>query len=328
MTEPETQARDRLLVVEDDPPLRQLIVRTLERQGFAVLEAPNGAAALELVQAGTSIALLITDVVMPHMDGFDLVSRVTQLAPQTRVLFISGEAEQSVAVRGGLKELGFAFLQKPFTRDELVQTIDVVLARVRTTEPGSGETGGPSAPPRPDEPGDRRDPPGGRSAARPAPPAPTPPADTGPVPEAPTVLVVDDEPSMRTLMMRYLDADRYRVVQAACAREAIETMRRTPVAVALCDINLQGKDGLWLARQIRRNRPDTAVILVTGAPAVESAVSGLRNGVRDYLHKPLDRRELRVAVADGVEHHRLMKATRAWVDATPNRAAAPAHAWA
>ena len=126
--------------------------------------------------------------------------------------------------------------------------------------------------------------------------------------------------------MRCLDGDGYRVAEAACAQEAIETMRRTPVAVALCDINLPGQDGVWLAEQIRRNHPDTAVILVTGDPRVASAVSGLREGVRDYLQKPFDRRELRATVSDAVEHHQRKRAARDWLDTSRVRAEAPSQA--
>ena len=95
-------------------------------------------AALDILrQARHEITLLITDIVMPHMDGFDLVSQVARSSPETKVLFISGYAEQSIAVRGGLKEGGHAFLLKPFTPDELTLTIDRVLKGTWKPDRGS-----------------------------------------------------------------------------------------------------------------------------------------------------------------------------------------------
>ena len=113
-----------ILLVEDDPPIRRLIRRSLESQGFQLLEASNGQDAL-LVAAEHSgpIDLLVTDVVMPRMDGFTLGERLVESHPEVRVLFISGEVDQSVAVRGGLKETGQAFLLKSFTPDHLLRTI-------------------------------------------------------------------------------------------------------------------------------------------------------------------------------------------------------------
>ncbi len=124
-----------ILLVEDDPPIRRLILRSLENQGFQLLEARNGKEALSLAADHRGpIDLLVTDVVMPRMDGFTLGKRLVESHPETLVLFISGQADQSVAIRGGLKETGQAFLLKPFTRDGLIRTIRDQL----DTEPDRG----------------------------------------------------------------------------------------------------------------------------------------------------------------------------------------------
>ena len=127
-----------ILLVEDDPPIRRLIRRALEGKGYRLLEACNGLEALGLVAKHHGpIDLLVTDVVMPRMDGFMLSERLVESHPETRVLFLSGQADQSVGVRGGLKESGQAFLLKPFTLDCLVQT-------VREQLDGAPNTGGSS----------------------------------------------------------------------------------------------------------------------------------------------------------------------------------------
>ena len=113
-----------ILLVEDEPPIRRLIRRVLESEGYDMLEASNGDEALSLASdhAG-SIDLLVTDVVMPRMDGFTLSAQLAKDRPDTRVVYLSGFADQSATVRGGLRSEGRAFLLKPFTRDRLLETV-------------------------------------------------------------------------------------------------------------------------------------------------------------------------------------------------------------
>lgn len=134
------------------------------------------------------------------------------------------------------------------------------------------------------------------------------PADAEAPPGA--VLVVDDEAGVRDLMTRWLRAIGYRVVPAASAEEALAVADTTPVAVALCDIRMPGRDGLWLAEQLRRRSPATALVMATGVQDVGSAVTSLRHGVIDYLMKPFGRDRLREAVERGFEWHRGTAAAR------------------
>lgn len=125
-----------ILLVDDDPPIRQLVRRALEERGFVLLEARNGEEALQLAgERRSPIDLLMTDIVLPHMDGFTLSRRFAVLHPDTKVLFMSGYAGDSVAVRVGLKESGQHFLLKPFTKDQLNQKITAVLE-----SPAAGST--------------------------------------------------------------------------------------------------------------------------------------------------------------------------------------------
>ena len=128
-----------ILIVEDDPPLRQLVHRMLEAAGFGLIEAPSGEQALSLARRTRgSIDLLVTDIVLPHMDGFDLAEAITRLHPETRVLYMSGYADRSVAVRGGLKEVDAPFLLKPFTKSQLEQKVAEALSA--PTGGGGGPT--------------------------------------------------------------------------------------------------------------------------------------------------------------------------------------------
>ena len=127
-----------------------------------------------------------------------------------------------------------------------------------------------------------------------------------------SVIVVDDEASVRHLMRRWLESRGYTVAVAPGADKALELLAANPTAVALCDLHMPGHDGLWLANQLRREHPDTAVIIATGADDPGSAVESLRQGVVDYLTKPFERERLCEAVSRGVAWHRSARDSRRW----------------
>lgn len=138
----------------------------------------------------------------------------------------------------------------------------------------------------------------------------------GNLPDAATrahsVLIVDDENGARDLMARWLESGGYSVTTASNAEEALSRLEASPPAVALCDIRMPGRDGLWLAERIRQRYPETAVIMATGVHDVGPAVETLRQGVIDYLTKPFGRDRLREAVARGLEFHRSAWDARRW----------------
>ena len=121
------QGAETVLVAEDDDKVRDLVYEILQYSGFAVLEARRGEDALRLAgEHAGPIHLLITDVVMPGMDGRDLAESLTALRPETRVLYISGFMDEAV-VRHGVLEPGLAFLEKPFVPEALLRKVREVL---------------------------------------------------------------------------------------------------------------------------------------------------------------------------------------------------------
>jgi len=116
----------RILVVEDDHAVRALVVETLEDAGFEVIEAPLPSAALELVD-GEDLDLLLTDIVMPEMNGRELARRILELRPGLRVLYTSGYAADVVSERRALDE-GDAFIQKPYPTAALIEAVRELLA--------------------------------------------------------------------------------------------------------------------------------------------------------------------------------------------------------
>jgi DNA-binding response OmpR family regulator len=105
------------------------------------------------------------------------------------------------------------------------------------------------------------------------------------------VLVVDDEPRMRTMLRRYLGDEGFTVSEAADGAAMRAVLERGPVDVVLLDWMIPGEDGLALARQIRQ-RGETPIIMLSGKGDLIDRVVGLESGADDYLTKPFELREL------------------------------------
>jgi len=116
-----------VLLAEDEAPVRAVARQVLERHGYTVLEAPSAEAALDIaVRYSGAIHLLLTDVIMPGLSGRELATRLADLRPEARVIFMSGYTDDAVT-RHGVLEPGLAYLQKPFTPDALGQKVREVL---------------------------------------------------------------------------------------------------------------------------------------------------------------------------------------------------------
>jgi CheY-like chemotaxis protein len=122
-------AKPKILVVEDEPSLRMLVRKVLERSNYEVLEAASGALALELWnQDKPQIDLLLTDMVMPDgMSGRQLAERLRADIPLLKVLFTSGYSTDLLGKDLGLEE-GLNFLQKPYPPSKLVETVKRALS--------------------------------------------------------------------------------------------------------------------------------------------------------------------------------------------------------
>jgi two-component system cell cycle sensor histidine kinase/response regulator CckA len=121
-----------ILVAEDEPAQRVLIVTTLRAEGFTVLEACDGKAAeAAAVKFGVPVDLLLTDFVMPGMDGPRLAQALRPRFPAMKVLIITGHIDEEPVQKGVMEEAfkrGAAFLQKPFTPEDLVRRVRAVLS--------------------------------------------------------------------------------------------------------------------------------------------------------------------------------------------------------
>ena len=112
------EAAQRVLVVDDEPGLRELVCRILQTEGYATLEAGDGVEALAVMERAP-VDLVVTDVVMPSMDGRELGRRISQRWPDLPILYISAYDVNDIFRRGS-PSLTAPFLQKPFPMEKLV----------------------------------------------------------------------------------------------------------------------------------------------------------------------------------------------------------------
>jgi CheY-like chemotaxis protein len=118
-----------LLVVEDQESLREMIVEVLEEQGYRVLSAPDGASALALAAAHTGpLHLVLTDVVLPGLNGREIVEQLSALRPEIRAVYMSGYSDGTISDRGLLSDER-ALVEKPFTASALAQAVRKALDR-------------------------------------------------------------------------------------------------------------------------------------------------------------------------------------------------------
>ncbi len=123
-TEPGTET---ILLAEDEANLRYLARQFLEKQGYKVIEAADGAAAMQIAVAHEGVIhLLLTDVIMPGMNGRELAQRISEIRPQTKILYMSGYTENVIGHDGTL-DAGVSLLQKPFTLRDLKSKVREVL---------------------------------------------------------------------------------------------------------------------------------------------------------------------------------------------------------
>ena len=124
-----------VLLVEDEDPVRMFGARALRNKGYRVIEAKSGETALDLIREATDkIDLLITDVVMPQMDGPALVREVREIDPRIKVIFISGYAEDTFRQRLD-NDSEIHFLAKPFSLKQLAGKVKDVIGDTEAEPP-------------------------------------------------------------------------------------------------------------------------------------------------------------------------------------------------
>jgi DNA-binding response OmpR family regulator len=245
--------RPRILLVDDEPDVLGILCEYLTDQGFAVRTAMNGLDALLEAKRWTPKAVIL-DLFMPRLGGLGTLDRIRQINPGVVVILISGQPSAlAVLTEAGVRVAGT--LAKPMNLPEMLATL--VQSGVAPVKIPRG----------------------------------VPPADRiGENPPAirKRVLVVDDEPDVRAVLVEYLQTKGFDPLQASSGDEALECVRHWRPDIVLLDIALPGLSGIETLRRLKTTWPRTCVVMVSANDDSDVAQQTLAMGAADYVPKPVD----------------------------------------
>lgn len=270
-----------VLLVDDEAGIREIATRALERHGYRVIVATNGAEGVSaFAQHRGEIAVVLTDMSMPVMDGPSMIVALKAIDPAVRVI-----GSSSLPVNGHVaKALGAGvdhFVPKPYTAESLLQTLRLVI-----DGPEAGRECGAAHP---------------EPAPEPLPES-VPPREADP-PDRPCVLVVDDEDALRGLARVALQSGGFEVLLAASGHEALRVLeeREAPVHVLLTDLQMSPMNGFELARAARDLRGEIRVVFMTGGNAGIAAIRDEFGETAKLLPKPYNIPQLRQVVREALD---------------------------
>ena len=253
-----------ILVIEDDPEVRDSLEMVLTEDGHRVVAGADGSAALELVTRGTMRPdLILADYNLPDgMNGLEVTLKLrSHLRREVPIVILTGDI--ATGTMRDIAARGIAHLNKPVEPAGLLSIIQGLL---------------PPAPP----------------------PVPVPvlaPRRAG----APTVFIVDDDDSVRAALREVLEEDGQAVESFASCEAFLEAWRPGGVACLVVDAYLPGMDGLELLRQLREAGHALPSIMITGSGDVSIAIQAMKAGVSDFIEKPVGHTELLACVARALE---------------------------
>lgn len=229
-------AEVKILVVDDDPYLLDMLIETLRTIGYDTAGASGAEEALRFLDE-TPVDLVITDIRMPGMDGVEFARRVKQQQPDLPVIFITGAFNSSI-----LKTIeAEGFLAKPFRIGQIEDLIEDIMSRLAASaSPKRGDT----------------------------------------------ILIVDDDDTFRLMLMETLKMSGYKTLGAPGSDEAMTVVDNPAIDAVITDLKMPGMDGITLAGQIKRRRPNLPVIIVTGYIPAEGEHPPAVDAVDGFLMKP------------------------------------------
>ena len=258
-----------VLVVDDNATNRRIMTEILTRWGMVPTTVASGAEALQIMrqqeEEGYPFPLVILDVCMPEMDGFEVASQIkTGRFGTGATLMMLSSATICEATRQ-CRELGItAYLTKPVRQDRLLETIRTVLNGKLAAIPDTGSDERASGP--------------------------------EPVLESLKILLAEDNPINQKLAVRLLERQGYTVVVAENGREAVEAAQREAFDLILMDVQMPVMSGLEAARAIREHEQSTGqhtpIIALTAHAMVGYREKCLEAGMDGYLSKPIHVHEL------------------------------------
>jgi two-component system, chemotaxis family, CheB/CheR fusion protein len=267
-----------ILVVEDDPAVRELLQQLLDDEGHRTLVAPDGRKALELAAQESAPSLVIADYNLPNgLNGLEVIAQLRkQLQQEIPAMVLTGDISTDT-----LREIagrGCVHLNKPVKGKELTRHIQRLLAKPRPVAPA----GAPQLPSHLER--DR----------------------------AATIFVVDDNRAVREAMRDLLREDGYSVQAFADGAAFFEAYRSGQQGCVLVDALMPGISGIELIERLKADGHELPAIVITGNGAVPMAVQAMKAGAVDFIEKPVGHEDLLASVQHALDHSRDTAKVSAW----------------
>ncbi len=260
-----------ILIVEDDPEVRELLELSVKDEGHRAATAPDGVAATELLARGTFVPdLILADYNLPNgMDGLQVAAALRErLHHQVPVIILTGDIST-----GALRDIALhdcARLNKPVKLKELTEVIQRLLVKPHSALTAQAPRIGEAA-----------------TVSRP-----------------PTIFVVDDDNQICAAIRSVLEEDGRTVETYATCEAFLEAHRSGQDGCLLVDAYLPGMNGLELLQRLHEAGDRLPAIMITGNSDVPMAVQAMKAGALDFIEKPIGRDELLVSVKRALEQSR------------------------
>ena len=281
-----------ILVVEDDPDVREFLTFALKDEGHRAIAAPNGIAALKLVARGTVRPdLILADYNLPNgMDGLQVIAKLREkLHRQIPVIILTGDI--STDTLRDIARHDCVQLNKPVKLKNLAQVVQRLL-------------------------------PVAQSAAH---PHAQYPAEAASTPEPRLIFVIDDDNHVRDAIRAVLEENGQSVEDYPTCEAFLEAYRPGRGACLLIDAYLPGMTGLQLLQRFHDAGHRLPAIMITGNADVSMAVQAMKAGASDFIEKPIGPTELVASVERALEQARDSSKLSAWREAAANRIAGLTH---
>jgi CheY-like chemotaxis protein len=237
---PATGGSETVLVVEDDPAVRETAVEMLSSLGYKVLKADNGQSALSILQSGIPIDMLFSDVVMPGpVQSPELATQARAIVPGIAVLFTSGYTQNAI-VHGGKLDEGVELISKPYRREDLARKVRQVLERSKHEAPVALRDHSAASSEKPESPACLR------------------------------ILVVEDDLDSQQMLCELLNVLGHQSMAASDAETALAALAEEAYDVLLTDVGLPGKSGIELAKEAMASFPSLQIIFCSGYGAIDN----------------------------------------------------------
>jgi CheY-like chemotaxis protein len=270
-----------ILVVDDDPAVREITARILKESGFMIEEAPNGGEALKILRKERT-NLLVTDLQMPGMNGVELILKTHEEFPDLEVIALSAYGTE--ATQDKLRRIGvFGYVEKPIKPEQLVEMAKSASKSNRAVRRGLGILG----------------PQLSFNKER--------------------ILVVDDNEDILEILSRMLSNEGYRVTTARDGSIAYEKILVNDYDLVIMDINMPKMDGIETVKAIRETDPDTFILLISGEAESREIEQAMENGANKFLAKPLDYDKL-IDIVQNVNFDKINKLKQKHIEQVENDA--------